>query len=99
MDKGPEYGQAVLSEIVLQGLKPDAPTGKGSFTASLTLHGVKNAVTGTVDAHPAGDGLHVKASFPVNLSDHHITEPRYLGVGVKNTVQIEAAFTVTQQAP
>jgi hypothetical protein len=56
-------------------------------------------VTGTVDAHPAGDGLRVKASFPVNLSDYQISEPRYLGVGVKNTVQIEAALTVTQHAP
>jgi polyisoprenoid-binding protein YceI len=99
VDKGPDYGQAVLSEIVLKGLNPDAPTGKGSFTASLTLHGVKKAVAGAVDAHPAGDGLRVKASFPVNLSDHNISEPRYLGVGVKNTVQIEAAFTVTQHAP
>jgi polyisoprenoid-binding protein YceI len=98
VDKAPEYGQAVLSEIALKGLSPDAPAGKGSFTGSLTLHGVKKAVTGTVDVRRAGDGLRVKASFPVNLSDYNISEPRYLGVGVKNTVQVEAAFTVTQQA-
>ena len=96
VDKGPDYGQAVLSEIVLKGLSPDSPTGKGSFTASLTLHGVKNAVTGTVDAHPAGDGLRVKASFPVNLLDYGIPKPRYLGVGVKNIVQVEVAFAATR---
>jgi hypothetical protein len=37
----------------------------------------------------------VKASFPVNLSDYSIREPRYLGVGVKNTVRVEVAFAVT----
>jgi polyisoprenoid-binding protein YceI len=99
VDKAPEYGQAVLSEIALKGLSSDRPAGKGSFTASLTLHGVKKAVTGAVDVHPAGEGLRVKASFPINLSDYNISEPRYLGVGVKNTVQVEAAFTVTQNAP
>jgi polyisoprenoid-binding protein YceI len=97
--KGPEYGQAVLSEIALKGMSPDRPAGKGSFTASLALHGVKKAVTGAVDVHPAGEGLRVKASFPLNLSDYNISEPRYLGVGVKNTVQVEAAFAVTPNAP
>jgi polyisoprenoid-binding protein YceI len=97
VDKAPEYGQAVLSEINLKGLSPDAPAGKGSFTASLALHGVKKAVTGAVDAHPAGGGVRVKASFPINLSDYNISEPRYLGIGVKNTVQVEATFIVTQQ--
>jgi hypothetical protein len=34
-----------------------------------------------------------------SLSEYNISAPRYLGVGVKNTVQVEAAFTVTQSAP
>ena len=29
----------------------------------------------------------MKASFPVRLADYAIAEPRYLGVGVKDTVQ------------
>jgi polyisoprenoid-binding protein YceI len=95
VDKGPGYDQAVLSEIDLKGLNPEAPAGKGSFTGSLTLHGVKKTVTGTVDVRQAGDGLRVKASFPINLSDYNIAPPRYLGVGVKNTVQVEVAFAVT----
>jgi hypothetical protein len=32
----------------------------------------------------------------VNLPDYNIPEPRYLGVGVKNIVQVEIAFTTTQ---
>jgi polyisoprenoid-binding protein YceI len=96
VDKAPGYDKAVLSEIDLKGLKPDAPDGKGAFTGSLTLHGVKKSVTGPVEVRKAGTGLRVKASFPVNLSDYNISEPSYLGVGVKNTVQFEVTFTVTQ---
>jgi polyisoprenoid-binding protein YceI len=95
VDKAPGYDKAILSEIDLQGLNPDAQEGKGSFTATLLLHGVKKTVTGSVDVHKAADGLTVKASFPVNLSDFNIAEPRYLGVGVKNTVHIEVTFTST----
>jgi polyisoprenoid-binding protein YceI len=95
VDRGPGYDQAVVSEIELKGLNPDAPEGKGSFTGSLTLHGVKKAVAGSADVRPAGGGLRVKASFPVSLSDYGIPEPRYLGIGVRNTVQVEVALAVT----
>ena len=88
--------QAVVSEIELKGLNPGALEGKGSFTGLLALHGVKKAVAGSVDVRPAGAGLRVKASFPVSLSDYGIPEPRYLGIGVRNIVQVEVAFTVTQ---
>ena len=96
VDKGAGYDKAVLSDIDLKGLNPDAPEGKGSFTGSLTLHGVKKTVTGPVEVKKTGSGLRVKASFPVNLPDYIIPEPRYLGVGVKNTVQVEVTFTATQ---
>jgi polyisoprenoid-binding protein YceI len=96
VDKGAGYDKAVLSDIDLKGLNPDAPEGKGSFTGSLALHGVKKAVTGPVEVKKTGSGLRVKASFPVNLTDYNIPEPRYLGVGVKNTVQVEVTFTATQ---
>ena len=96
VDKGAGYDKAVLSDIDLKGLNPDAPQGKGSFTGSLTLHGVKKTVTGPVEVKKTGSGLRVKASFPVNLPDYNIPEPRYLGVGVKNTVQVEVTFTATQ---
>jgi polyisoprenoid-binding protein YceI len=96
VDKAPGFDKAILSEIDLKGLNPDAPDGKGAFTGSLMLHGVKKTVTGPVEVRKAGTSLRVKASFPVNLSDYNIPEPRYLGIGVKNTVQVEVAFIVTQ---
>jgi polyisoprenoid-binding protein YceI len=96
VDKGAGYDQAVLSDIVLQGLNADAPAGKGSFTGSLMLHGVKKTVTGPVEIRQAGTGWRVRASFPVNLPDYNIDKPRYLGVGVKDTVQVLVTFTATQ---
>jgi len=95
VDKGAGYDMAVLSEIALKGLNLEAPDGKGSFNGSLTLHGMKKPVGGPVEVRKAGAGLRVKASFPVNLPDYNIPEPRYLGVGVKNTVQVEVTFTAT----
>jgi polyisoprenoid-binding protein YceI len=95
VDKAPGYDKAVLSAITLKGLNPDAPEGKGSFTGSLTLHGATNPVTGSVEVRKAGDALRVKASFPVKLADYNIAEPRYLGVGVKDPVQVDVSFSVT----
>jgi polyisoprenoid-binding protein YceI len=94
--RGPGYDTATVSQINLKGLDPRAPGGNGSFTGVLTLHGVEKPITGSVDVHQTRGGLRITASFPVNLSDYDIPEPRYLGVGVKNTVRIEAAFVVTQ---
>jgi len=96
VDKGSGFDKAVLSDITLNGFKGDLPEGKGSFSGSLTLHGVKKTVTGPVEVRKAGAGLRVKASFPVNLPDYNIAEPRYLGVGVKDTVQVDVTFTTTQ---
>jgi polyisoprenoid-binding protein YceI len=96
VDKGPGFDRATLSAIDLKGFSPDAPEGKGSFAGLLMLHGVTKMVTGAVDVRQVGAGLRVKASFPVKLSDYSINKPRYLGIGVKDTVQVEVAFAVTR---
>ena len=36
----------------------------------------------------------VEATFPVRISDYAIPDPTYLGVGVKNEVQVRVHFTV-----
>jgi hypothetical protein len=96
VNKGTGFDTATLSAIDLTGLSPVAPEGKGSFTGLLTVHGVAKTVTGAVDVRRAGGGLRVKASFRLDLSDYGIAKPRYLGIGVTNTVQVEVAFDVSR---
>lgn len=96
VEKGPQFEMATLSAIGLGGLDPNAPEGRGTFTGSLTLHGVTQPVTGQVEVRQTGAGLRVKASFPVALMAYGIPKPRYLGIGVKDTVVVEVAFPVSR---
>jgi polyisoprenoid-binding protein YceI len=96
VDKGQGFAMATLSEVDLKGFSVEAPEGKGSFSGSLTLHGVRQAVSGAVEVRQAGAALRVKASFPVLLSAYSIAKPRYLGVGVKDIVQVEVAFAISR---
>ena len=96
VNKGTGFDTATLSAIDLTGLSPVAPEGKGSFTGLLTVHGVAKTVTGAVDVRRASGGLRVQASFRLDLSDYNIAKPRYLGIGVTNTVRVEVAFDVSR---
>jgi polyisoprenoid-binding protein YceI len=96
VNKGSGFDTATLAEIDLKGFSSDAPEGKGSFAGLLTLHGMTKTVTGAVDVRQVGAGLRVKASFPIHLSDYSIHKPRYLGIGVQDTVHVEVAFAVTR---
>ena len=96
VNKGTGFDTATLSAIDLTGFSPVAPEGKGSFTGLLTVHGVTKTVAGAVDVRRAGDSLRVKASFPLDVSDYGIAKPRYLGIGVTNTVHVEVAFDVSR---
>jgi polyisoprenoid-binding protein YceI len=96
VEKGPLFETAALSAIGLGGLDPSAPAGRGTFTGSLTLHGVTQPVTGQVEVRQTGAGLQVRASFPVALMAYGIRKPRYLGIGVKDTVEVEVAFSVSR---
>ena len=89
--KGDGFDRAVLSEIVVKG---DATTitGAATFTATLLVHGTRKPVSGQVRVARAGSDVRVEASFPVNLPDFGIAEPRYLGVGVKDQVQVKVKF-------
>lgn len=96
VNKGTGFDTATLSAIDLTGLNPAAPEGKGTFTGLLTVHGVAKTVTGAVDVRRADGSLRVKASFALEVSDYGIAKPRYLGVGVANTIQVEVAFDVSR---
>ena len=89
--KGEGFERAVLSEIEMKG---DAATvtGATTFTATLLVHGTRKPVSGQARIARAGADVRVDASFPVNLPDFGIPEPRYLGVGVRDQVQVKVKF-------
>jgi polyisoprenoid-binding protein YceI len=90
--KGSGFDRAVLSEIVVDGADLAAGSGKGTFTGVLALHGTRKPVSGEVRLTPAGGYVKVDATFPVQLADFGIPEPRYLGVGVRDQVKVRARF-------
>lgn len=90
--KGAGFDRAVLSEIVVSGADLAAGSGKGTFKGVLALHGTRKPVGGDVRLTPSSGHVKVDATFPVQLPDFGITEPRYLGVGVRDQVQVRARF-------
>ena len=96
VNKGPGFDKAMLSEIDLKGVDPDAPEGKGSFTGLLTLHGVTKTVTGAVDVRQAGPRLRVKASFPVEPARLQHPQAALSWRRRQEHGQVEVAFAVTR---
>lgn len=82
---------AEFPEVVL--LKALGKEGKGKGIVSIM--GKKLNVEGT---YTESDGK-LKASFPIQLSSLDISGIRYMGVGVKDTVQLTVQVPVQSQAP
>jgi polyisoprenoid-binding protein YceI len=64
-------------------------------TGTFTVHGQAREVTVTYDVTRTADGLEVKASFDLNINNHGITVPSYLGVTVKPDMKVVASFVVS----
>ncbi len=95
--KGNGYEQAVLSDIRLDG-DAAAIQGRTGFSGRLQLHGTARDVKGQAEVHRQGDSVRVDASFPVTISDYGIPKPQYLGVGVRNEVQVKVSLVATPAA-
>ena len=87
--RGDEFAAAKLQDIKVEALE-----GKTSFRGVLMLHGERREVSGTATIKPNRDGYRVEANFPVRISEFEIPDPTYLGVGVKDQVQVRVNFTV-----
>jgi|GraSoiStandDraft_4_1057263.scaffolds.fasta_scaffold539669_1 polyisoprenoid-binding protein YceI len=93
--KGEGFDTAVLSEIRLPEAGPGF-SGRTRFTGTLLLHGTRHPVSGQAEIRrEAGGAVRVDASFPVVLADYGIATPRYLGVGVKDEVQVRTSMTAS----
>jgi len=93
--RGAEFATAVLSGVRLDKGGTSSFRGQTAFTGMLLLHGVRRPVAGQADIRSEGNDVRVLASFPLHVDDYGIAAPRYLGVGVKNEVQVKISLLVT----
>ena len=97
--KGEGFSSAVLADLDLGSTPAEGLRGRTRFTGTLLLHGVKKPVSGQADIRRDGPSVRVDAAFPITLADYGIREPRYLGVGVKDVVQVKVSLTATPDGP
>jgi polyisoprenoid-binding protein YceI len=92
VEKGAEYAAARLEDIRVEKL-----AGKTTFRGLLTLHGSRKEVTGTAQIKQTASGYRVEATFPLRTAEFGIPEPTYLGVGVKDEIQVRVNFVAARQ--
>ena len=92
VERGQAFTAATLKQIRLGSIDLSNPVGKGTFQGVLALHGQERPVGGTAEIRQSGHTLHVRATFPVKVSDFGIAAPTYLGVGVKNEITVSVNF-------
>lgn len=59
------------------------------FKGTLKLHGKQNPVVGTLKAERNKDTWDMSYQFPINIKEYGIEVPSYLGVTVKDVVDVE----------
>jgi polyisoprenoid-binding protein YceI len=92
VQKGPEYAVATLENIRLERLD-----GKTSLKGTLLLHGERKEVSGMAELKQQDGRVRVQAQFPVKVSEFSIPKPTYLGVGVKDEIQVKVTMTVAPE--
>ena len=85
--KGPEFATAIIDDIRVEKLQ-----GKTVFSGMLSLHGQKRKVTGAAELQEKDGKIRVQAQFPVKVSEFEIPAPTYLGVGVRDEIQVKVSL-------
>jgi polyisoprenoid-binding protein YceI len=89
VQKGPDFATATLEQIRVERLQ-----GSTTLKGVLSLHGEKREISGTAEIKEQDGRLRVQAQFPVKVSEFAIPKPSYLGVGVRDEVQVKVNLTV-----
>jgi polyisoprenoid-binding protein YceI len=93
IEKGPDFAVATFDHIRVEKLD-----GKSTFKGTLLLHGQRQEVAGTADLQQRDGRIRVQAQFPIKVSAFQIPKPTYLGVGVRDEIQIKVEMTVEPTA-
>jgi polyisoprenoid-binding protein YceI len=93
VEKGPEFAVATVDQIRVEKLD-----GRSTFKGTLLLHGQRQEVTGMAELQQRDGRIRVQAQFPIKVSAFQIPKPTYLGVGVRDEIQIKVVMTVEPAA-
>lgn len=88
VNRGPSFGVASVED-----LRVDRLNGTTSFTGMMTLHGQRQTIMGGAEFERRDGRLRVRATFPIRISAFGIPSPIYLGVGVKDEIQVKVTLT------
>ena len=93
VERGREFREAVLSRIVLDAPPPSRGGRRDTrFSATLALHGERRPVEGEAELRRRDGWMQVEAVFSLSLEAFGIPPPRYLGIGVRDAVEITVRF-------
>jgi polyisoprenoid-binding protein YceI len=93
VEKGPMFSTATIDDIRVEKLE-----GKTVFSGLLTLHGQRRKVSGAAELQQHDGRIRVQAQFALKVSDFEIPAPTYLGVGVRDEIQIKVSLTAVPSA-
>jgi polyisoprenoid-binding protein YceI len=93
VDKGQDFSTATLNDLRIEKLD-----GKTTFAGVLRLHGQSKQVSGTADLQRRDGAIRVEARFPLRMSEFQIPIPAYLGVGVRDEIQVDVILTAVPGA-
>ena len=83
----------MLSGVVLDEPFPvRAGRHETTFSGTLTLHGVRRVIEGEADLRRRDGRMRVEAAFLLSLDAFGIPPPRYLGIGVRDAVEVTVRF-------
>jgi polyisoprenoid-binding protein YceI len=88
VDRGEDFSTATFSDLHIEKLD-----GKTVFTGTLRLHGQSKGVSGTAELQRRDGSVRVQARFLLRMSEFQIPSPTYLGVGVRDDMQVSVTLT------
>jgi polyisoprenoid-binding protein YceI len=88
VDRGGDFSTTTFSDLRIVKLE-----GKTTFEGILRLHGQSKHISGTAELQRRDGSVRVQARFPLRISEFQIPSPTYLGVGVRDEVQVSVTLT------
>jgi polyisoprenoid-binding protein YceI len=85
----------VLTQPIDAGVPADGDVETVEATGDLTMHGVTQSVTVSLQAALSGDGVQIRGSVPVTFSDYGVEAPSFGFVQVEDSGTVEFLVSAT----